>query len=54
MRLISSSYVRFYRILCLLFALHFRNLSIDSKKYKLFLTQNNPIKKLALAARYHR
>lgn len=31
MKLISSSYVRFYRIFCLLFALHFLNLSIDSK-----------------------
>jgi hypothetical protein len=31
MKLISSSYVRSYRIFCLLFALHFLNLSIDSK-----------------------
>jgi hypothetical protein len=31
MKLISSTYVRSYRIFCLLFALHFLNLSIDSK-----------------------
>ena len=31
MKLISSTYGRFYRIVCLLLALHFLNLSIDSK-----------------------
>ena len=31
MKLISSTYGRFYRIVCLLLALHFLNLSIDSR-----------------------
>jgi hypothetical protein len=31
MKLISRSYIRSYRIFCLLFALHFLNVSIDSK-----------------------
>lgn len=31
MKLISGTYGRFYRIFCLIFALHFLNLSIDPK-----------------------